>query len=93
MDYLIGILLGRFFNVGPRVRKLSGALMADTAVPIAVLTLGLKLRRVMRFRGWLRDGLVSRRHHPARLCALRHHNGARHSAVVYAPRPQRPFPL
>ncbi len=47
MDYLIGILLGRFFNVGPRVRKLNGALTADTAVPIAILTLGLKLRRVM----------------------------------------------
>lgn len=51
MDFLttfvINILLGRLLNVRPRIRKIQGALVADTAPHIAVLTLGLKLRRVM----------------------------------------------
>jgi hypothetical protein len=47
MNYLISIVLGRLLNVRPRMRKVGGALVADTAPHIAILTLGLKLRRVM----------------------------------------------
>jgi hypothetical protein len=47
VDFLFGIIFGRLLNVRPRIRKINGALVADTAPHIAVLTLGLKLRRVM----------------------------------------------
>jgi hypothetical protein len=47
MGYLFNLLIGRFLHVEPRIRKVRGALVADTAPHIAVLTLGLKLRRVM----------------------------------------------
>jgi len=45
--FLINVIFGRLLNVRPRIRKFNGALVADTAPHIAVLTLGLKLRRVM----------------------------------------------
>lgn len=47
MNFITSILFGRLLNVRPRVRKVNGALVADTAPHIAILTLGLKLRRVM----------------------------------------------
>lgn len=46
-DFIFGVILGRLLNVRPRISKVNGALVADTAPHIAVLTLGLKLRRVM----------------------------------------------
>jgi hypothetical protein len=46
-SFVFGVLLGRLLNVRPRISKDKGALVAGTAPHIAVLTLGLKLRRVM----------------------------------------------
>jgi hypothetical protein len=45
--FIFTVLFGRLLNVRPRIRKINGALVADTAPHIAVLSLGLKLRRVM----------------------------------------------
>ncbi len=45
--HLVLELFQRIFNMRPRVRKLNGCLVADTGVRCAVLTLGLKLRRVL----------------------------------------------
>lgn len=39
--------IGRLFNVRPRIRLVNGAIVATTAPHIAVLSLGLKLRKVM----------------------------------------------
>lgn len=47
MDFVVDILLARLFNVRPRIRKVGETLVADTAPHIAVLTLGLCLRKVV----------------------------------------------
>lgn len=45
--FLADILFAHVLKLRPRVHKVDGALIADTALHVAILTLGLKLRRVM----------------------------------------------
>ncbi len=47
INFIVNILFGRLLNVRPRIRKVQSMLIADTAPHIAILTLGLKMRRVM----------------------------------------------
>ena len=47
INWVVNVLFGRLLNVRPRIRKEHEVLIADTAPHIAILTLGLKLRRVM----------------------------------------------